>query len=189
MAQFKYLRYDRTLGEPRVHVPAMAHMNYHPEKEPRMAATIAFYKRGDTRALSEWNGGEGRNTGTCQHKVGIPTGEMPTLTASDRINHTLARNVVATPTPWKWGASHAELRGPVRFLSNGTLASPWGDGSWGVVPGQWRKDALHVLLGNTTYILMFLSEKWAFVALRCTDEDVSYGRLDADPIPEKRLVW
>lgn len=46
-----------------------------------------------------------------------------------------------------------------------------------------------MLLGNSTYLLMFLSEKWSFVAVRCEDEQVSYGRLDVDVIPEKRLVW
>ena len=121
--------------------------------------------------------------------MGVPTDEMPVLTPGGLANHTLARNVLAVGTPWRWGASHWELHGPVAFHGNGTLTSPWGVGSWGAVPGPWRKDSLHVQLRNATYLLMFLSEKWAFVAVRCSDERVSYGRLDADPIPEKRLVW
>ena len=126
-------------------------------------------------------------------------------------SHTLARNLVAAGHTWRWGASHAgELRGPVAFRANGTLDSPFGRGTWGAVPGPWRKDAVHVILsdgggggdsngggggggnsssGNSTYLLMFLSEKWAFVAVRCSDEQVSYGRVEADPIPEQRLVW
>ena len=57
-------------------------MNYHPEKEARMQATIAFYRDKDASALRAWNGGEGRNTGGCEHKVGIPTSAMPRLTPS-----------------------------------------------------------------------------------------------------------
>ena len=74
-------------------------------------------------------------------------------------------------------------------FANGTFESPFYPGTWGQVPGPWRKDAVHVQLGDETYLVMFLSEKWSFVAVRCRDEQVSYGRLDADPIPEKRLVW
>ena len=123
------------------------------------------------------------------HKVGVPTSEMPPLTSTTLQEHKLAKNIVATPQPWRWGARHTALHGPVRFCPNGTLASPWGDGTWGAVPGPWRKDALHVILANATYLLMFLSEKWSFVAVRCHDEQVSYGRLDIDVIPERRLVW
>ena len=36
---------------------------------------------------------------------------------------------------------------------------------------------------------MFLSEKWAFVADRCADEAISYGRLAQGHVPEERLVW
>ena len=96
-----------------------------------MAATIKFYKQLDLAALAEWNGGEGRNTGGCKHKVGTPTDEMPAWTPDLLPNHTLARNVHQTGTPWRWGASHRELHGPVSFHGNGTLTSPWGSGSWG----------------------------------------------------------
>ena len=51
------------------------------------------------------------------------------------------------------------------------------------MPSPWRKDSLHVKMGGSTYLLMFLSEKWVFVALRCEDEQVTYGRLDVDAVP------
>jgi len=212
---FKYLPHARhlpadvPLGEPHIHVPTMAHMNYHPEKEQRMAATLRFYREKDRSALREWNGGEGRNTGGCQHKVGVPTQEMPPLDDATATNHTLISNLLASHTTWRWGSSHSELRAPITFAPNGTVGTPWGEGTWGAVPGPWRKDAVHVRLLehglrdgaghglrdgaghgiHQTYILMFLSEKWAFVGVRCSDERVSYGRVAADPIPEKRLVW
>lgn len=159
-----------------------------------MAATIAFYKRGDPLALRAWNGGEGANTGGCIGKVGVYTNEMPTLTPERLQAHTLARNINRTARPWAWGANHSALRGPIWFRGSGALESPWGEGSWGSVPSPWRNDSLHVHLRsfNQTYLLMFLSEKWSFVAVRCSDEHVSYGRLmveDESEIPEKRLVW
>lgn len=187
---FRYLPHDAELGDPSVHVPATAHMNYHPEKEPRMAATIAFYRDGRRDALREWNGGEGRRTGTCKHKVGVPTDEGgPPLDPAHLLNHTLVRSIHEAGLPWAWGPRHANLSGPVAFLPNGVVESPFGRGSWGPVDGPWRRDALRVSLANERYLLMFLSEKWAFVAVRCSDEQVSYGRVVADPIPEKRLVW
>lgn len=42
--------------------------------------------------------------------------------------------------------------------------------------------------GDQTYLLMFLSEKWAFTAVRCSDEEVSFGQL-AGQTPRDRLVW
>ena len=54
---------------------------------------------------------------------------------------------------------------------------------------MWRKDSLHIVLGGETYLLMFLSEKWAFVAVRGADEVVSYGRLRREDVPNKRLVF
>ena len=77
----------------------------------------------------------------------------------------------------------------VTFEPRGALASPWGKGTWGTVPSPWRKDALHVRLAGRTYLLMFLSTQWSFVAVRCDDEEVSYGRLDVDEVPRQRLVF
>ena len=44
-------------------------------------------------------------------------------------------------------------------------------------------------LGGQTYLLMFLSEKWAFTAVRCSDEEVSFGQLKRRDTPQRRLVW
>ena len=154
-----------------------------------MAATIAFYNQGDRAALAAWNGGEGQNTSSYKGKVGVYTNEMPPLTPRTLATHKLAGNINRTGMPWMWGSSHATLQGPVHFREDGHLDTPWGVGSWGEVPSVWRNDSLHAIVDNETYLIMFLSEKWAFVAVRCSDEQVSYGRLLANPIPERRLVW
>ena len=109
---------------------------------------------------------------------------MPKLTASELSSHTLAANIVKADEAWAWGG-----HGPMRFLQSGAVTAPWGEGSWGTVPSPWRKDSLHVKMGGRTYLLMFLSEKWAFVALRCEDEQVSYGALQRSDVPNARLVF
>ena len=40
---FKFMRYDPQLGNAEVHRPVTVHMNYHPEKELRMADVNRFY--------------------------------------------------------------------------------------------------------------------------------------------------
>ncbi len=170
-----------------------------------MAATIAFYKQRDRAALQAWNGGEGQNTSTCKGKVGVYTNTMPAWTADTERVHTLCRNLLRARRPWVWASSHDEIGaaqrrsqsttrqlGPVWFREEGRFESPYGNGSWGAVPSPWRNDSVHVRLGTDLYLLMFLSEKWSFVAVRCADEHVSYGRLqvaDEREIPEGRLVW
>ena len=179
---FKYMRYDAALGAAASHTPVTAHVNYHPEKEARMVSIIQFYFHGDANALNRWNGGEGQRTGGCRGKVGGATNDMPPLTADAQAAHAVAKRV-GTQGAWTWSG-----RGPVRFDGGGALASPWGAGTWGAVPSQWRKDSLHVIVGGETYLLMFLSEKWAFVAVRCSDEHVSYGQLERYPdVPQDRL--
>jgi len=185
---FKYMRYDKQLIDPKQHLPVSCHVNYHPEKEARMVAISRYYLHGEPAALDQWNGGEGQRASkrdSCRGKVGVAQDSLPPLGPSDRASHVLVKNMLARPgDKWEWSG-----RGPVVFGQGGELASPWGAGSWGSVPSPWRKDSLHVKLGGDAYLLMFLSEKWAFVALRCGDEQVSYGRLLQDPLPPQRLVF
>ena len=97
-----------------------------------------------------------------------------------------AASVAWRPLPPPPGA------GPWFFRAGGVFEAAGGNGTngtWGVVPSEWRKDSLHVHVHGATYLLMFLSEKWAFVADRCADEAISYGRLAQGPVPEQRLVW
>ena len=123
-------------------------------------------------------------TGGCRGKVGVSMNEMPSLSPGTLISHTLAANVVKADEVWTWSG-----QGPMRFESSGKLTSPYGEGSWGTVPSPWRKDSLHIILDGRTYLLMFLSEKWAFVAVRCDDEQVTYGQLQRADVPLKRLVF
>ena len=182
---FKYMRYDAELIDPARHLPVTVHINYHPEKEARMVSVANYYHHGDKRALDKWNGGEGVRTGSCRGKVGVMTDVMPALSERDLSSHILVKNIVKANERWTWGGR----QGSMSFDSSGSLTSPWGEGSWGIVPSPWRKDSLHIKLGGHTYLLMFLSEKWAFVAVRCEDEQVSYGRVERLDVPSSRLVF
>ena len=151
-----------------------------------MDSVARFYHKREARAstLDRWNNGEGQRTGTCRGKVGVSQSSMPPFKAAELQSHILAGNVVKASEDWLWNEA-----GPVRFGASGELTSPWGAGTWGTVPSPWRKDSLHIVLGGETYLLMFLSEKWAFVAVRCSEEVVSYGRLRREDVPNKRLVF
>ena len=181
---FKVMRYDAQLAAPAVHRPVTVHINYHPEKEARMASVNKYYHGGQAAALDVWNGGEGQRTGTCRGKVGVMKESFSTVTSAELRSHKLAGNVIKADEEWEWMG-----RGPVRFLASGELSTPWGEGTWGTVPSPWRKDTLHVRLLDEYYLLMFLSEKWSFVALRCTDEQVTYGALKRTDVPSGRLVF
>jgi len=184
---FKYMRYDPQLGDPAVHRPVSVHMNYHPEKELRMIDVNAMYHRGERTALDRWNGGEGRSSGTCRGKVGVMSDTLPSLQPSELTSHVLVRHLLKRSEGWVWPG-----HGTVRFERSGALttdAQGASGSTWGTVPSPWRKDSLHVKMDGFTYLLMFLSEKWAFIALRCEDEQVTFGRIDADAVPDQRLVF
>ena len=109
---------------------------------------------------------------------------MPEPSAKDLAGSALARNLLRHALTWAWSG-----RSPVTFEPGGAFASPMGRGTWTTVPSPWRKDSVHVALNGHSYLLMFLSEKWAFVAVRCDDEDVSYGRVLNAETPPGRLVF
>ena len=152
-----------------------------------MRSISQFYLQGQPSALDGWNGGEGQRAhrkGSCRGKVGVMVDEMAGLSESDKSSHRLVQSVLKHGGAWDWSG-----KGPVRFESSGALSSPWGAGSWGSVPSPWRKDSLHIKLDGEAYLLMFLSEKWAFVALRCSDEQVTFGRGQGASVPQGRLVF
>ena len=154
-----------------------------------MDSVARYYHTGEKSALDRWNGGEGQRSGSCVGKVGVHSTSFSKV-GSTEVNggHKLAANLVKADEEWIWGGE-----GPFKFLPDGTLGSspPWGGATWGTVPSPWRKDTVHVTFpGNRgTHLLMFLSEKWSFVAVRCDNEKVTYGAVTRSEVPEKRLVF
>lgn len=55
---FKTVRHSPTL---RKHIPAMVHLNYHPDKHERMRAVVRYFHDDDPRALEAWP------DGSCWH--------------------------------------------------------------------------------------------------------------------------
>ena len=177
------------------HRPVSAHVNYHPEKEMRMADIARLYHRKVPDALDRWNAGEGMRPppparGSCAGKVGMSARDEPhPLRAGETDGRPLAR-AVAGSGPWRWG----EIDG-VRFEADGSLAlgaplEPGGgtSGAWGVVDNQWRKtDTLWVRVDGRQYLVLFLRHNWAFVAVRCDDEAIVYGQYSGRPFPDRAL--
>jgi arabinosyltransferase len=53
---FKRVRHDRNYDK---HVPVMIHVNYHPDKHPRMLAIVERYVKGNMNALDRFPDGSG----------------------------------------------------------------------------------------------------------------------------------
>jgi hypothetical protein len=106
-----------------------------------MLSIKAYYMSKDDSALGRWNGGEGPSTGGCSGKVGVTTDRMPAL---DATFHRLAASLLAADLEWSWGGGG----GGMRFRADGTVSTPRGEGTWGAVPSQWRKDSVHISIGE-----------------------------------------
>ena len=79
----------------------------------------------------------------------------------------LARRVQASKDSW-WGTTDKR----VSFRAQGLLRTPWGAGTWGVLPDAPGK--LFATFGGADHELSF--EAWpAFVSTRCSDGDVVHG--------------
>ena len=79
----------------------------------------------------------------------------------------LARRVQASKDGW-WGTPDKR----VSFRAQGLLRTPWGAGTWGVLPDAPGK--LFATFGGADHELSF--EAWpAFVSTRCSDGDVVHG--------------
>jgi hypothetical protein len=79
----------------------------------------------------------------------------------------LARRVQASKDGW-WGTTDKR----VSFRAQGLLRTPWGAGTWGVLPDAPGK--LFATFGGADHELSF--EAWpAFVSTRCSDGDVVHG--------------
>ena len=154
---FRYMRYDAALYDARTGAslrPVSAHVNYHPEKPQRMVSLIAQYLKGERDAISKWSWSEGmafnkactarpaagaRGAAEASKKsrlfsvVAARVAEM----AAHGVDGTWARNGGFTPKP------------------DGTLKTPWGDGTWGVIPPQAAegKDRLFVDFAGTKHMI------------------------------------
>ena len=100
------------------------------------------------------------------------------LTAREATSSRLAQRVIragAASAPWTW----AGIPG-LRFTfseaeQSGLLITPWGHGSWGIVPS--RGDVLVAEFAQKRHMLKFETNDEAFVSTRCDDGELVRGRL------------
>lgn len=192
---FRYLRPHAAF---RKHRPVSAHVNYHPEKEMRMGDIAKVYHEGVADALERWNSGEGLRPspqlppGTCAGKVGMgPRDDPHRLLAGEADKRPLAR-AVAGSGPWRWGSLERVRFGEDGSLDLGAPRAPGGSasGEWGVVNNQWRKnDTLWARIDGRQYLVLFLRHNWSFVAIRCDDEEISYGQYAGEPPSGRSMLY
>lgn len=131
---FRYMREDTEMM--RSHRPVSIHVNYHPEKLPRMEDAFEFYhgigpdlgngvgqptKRSKAGGLYAWHWGVGLKAGkACRDAQRTRGGGSSEL----------AQRIQQAGGTAKWSG----IRG-LRFHDGGALETPWGSGTWGVLRG------------------------------------------------------
>jgi len=130
---FRYMRYDPALYDAaggRSLRPVSVHVNYHPEKPQRMVSIIAQYITGQRDAIGKWHWGEGMKPDGCtaRPKAGEQQGLMLASKLAQRINARVAE-LAGRGGGGRWSAIQGFIP-----RAGGVLQTPWGEGTWGVVP-------------------------------------------------------
>ena len=173
---FRYMRYDPELydgASGRSLRPISAHVNYHPEKPQRMVTLIEQYLKGERDAISKWNWGEGMAFAKpCLARPKNSKEADALMEESD-----LARQILERISVSGDSGTWAGIQG-FAPREKGALATPWGDGKWGVIPpkevdGGDRlfvdfSGAKHMVHGNQDRN-KGSSEKLHLTSTRCTD--------------------
>ena len=66
-----------------------------------------------------------------------------------------------------------DVRGGMAFRAGGVLATPWGEGKWGIVRGS--SDCAFAMFAGAVHVLTFHSGG-IFVSRRCADGEEVLGR-------------
>ena len=157
--------------------PVSIHVNYHPEKLPRMQDIFARYHgigpdlgagvghdttRASQGGILAWHYGVGL-------KSGRPCSEAPRMAVGQGLDGSaLARRVTGL------GASWAGIKG-LHFGAGGRLTTPWGGGQWGRLrdPFPPDNDTLFVDFMGQQHLLTLPTEAaWpALASVRCGDSE------------------
>ena len=152
---FRYMRYDAALYDADSGAslrPVSAHVNYHPEKPQRMVTLIAQYLKGERDAISKWSWSEGMASNEACTARPATAGAAP-AEASSRLFSVVAARVAemaARGVDGTWA-----MNGGVTPQPDGTLKTPWGEGTWGVIPPDKAegKDRLFVDFAGTKHMI------------------------------------
>ena len=157
--------------------PVSIHVNYHPEKLPRMQDIFARYHgigpdlgagvgrdtaRASQGGMLAWHWGVGLKSGrACSEAPRMPLGQGLDASA-------LARRVTGLEATW------AGIKG-LRFGAGGRLTTPWGGGQWGRLrePFPPDNDTLFADFMGQQHLLTLPSEAaWpALASVRCGDSE------------------
>jgi hypothetical protein len=152
---FRYMRYDAALYDADSGAslrPVSAHVNYHPEKPQRMVTLIAQYLKGERDAISKWSWSEGMASNEACTARPATAGAAP-AEASSRLFSVVAARVAemaARGVDGTWA-----MNGGFTPQPDGALKTPWGDGTWGVIPPEAAegKDRLFVDFAGTKHMI------------------------------------
>jgi hypothetical protein len=171
---FRYMLQDEPLMQ--AHRPVSIHVNYHPEKLPRMEDAFERYhglgpdlgngigmstKRAKAGGLYAWHWGVGLKAG----KACRDASRSRDVRGSD-----LAERIRKAGGALKW----AGIKG-LRFRDGGMLETPWGPGQWGVLRGCGpacgpNADQLFADFIGQQHVVTLHKDGWPKLnSLRCAD--------------------
>ena len=170
---FRYMREDDQLLAR--HRPVSLHINYHPEKLPRMEDAFARYhgaapdvdlgnglgqptKRAAQGGIHAWHWGVGLKAGKwCR--------EAPRVRGAP--GSTLGGRLVAAGGRATWSGISG-----LHFHAGGALDTPWGSGSWGTLkkPGAEHEDLLFADFIGQQHVVGPHADGWPrLTSTRCAD--------------------
>ena len=169
---FRYMREDAALFAK--HRPVSLHVNYHPEKLPRMEDAFALYyglgpdlgngvgkptKRAPHGGVHAWHWGVGLKAGKwCR--------EAPRVRGAP--NSALGARLVAAGGKASW----AGIKG-LQFDKSGALSTPWGAGTWGALKREGAppdEDLLFADFIGQQHAVSLHPEGWPkLLSSRCAD--------------------
>ena len=154
------------------HRPVSIHVNYHPEKLPRMEDVFERYhgagpdvnlgngvgkptKRAALGGLWAWHWGVGLKAGKACREAARQRGAG---------HSPLAKRLVSAGGRARWSG----IKG-LKFADGGALETPWGGGTWGRL-GDGKEDVLFADFIGQQHAVRLHAEGWPkLVSMRCAD--------------------
>ena len=168
---FRFLRHDAQLRQG--FRPVSMHVNYHPEKQPRMRDLYNYYVLGsegspqDLTGIWKWNGGEGSALNTeCR---AINTKATPDA-SNAIVKRLLGPAGAGSKLDWG-GCAHC-----VELAPDGALKTPWGSGRWGATSTIHFPDVAFASFFNSVHLLR-IAPNGSLVSTRCSDGEGLRGAL------------
>ena len=170
-ALFRFMLDDPELNDMARHRPVSIHVNYHPEKLPRMEDVFQKYhgigpdadlgnglgkptKRNATGGLRAWHWGVGLKAGKACREASRVRGGCGSSALAERLRGKRA----------KWSGISG-----LQFMDGGMLQTPWGAGQWGRVT-SFPGDVLYADFIGQQHLVRLEPGGWPkLVSTRCAD--------------------